>query len=167
MKSIRLMACILIASALPLEISAPVLSQTVSRDSGRLSRPAPSLMATDKEVNEFFEKYTERYQKKDLDGFLWLFSLKAMQNQRGGLPEIRQTYSDFFNRSQSLKNSIEGMKIEIYQNAVEVKARYVIDQILKEGGEKRVWRGSIRWVLTKEEGTLKILSLDYHHEKTP
>ncbi|HUL30434.1 MAG TPA: hypothetical protein VLZ03_08270, partial [Thermodesulfobacteriota bacterium] len=160
-------ACILIASALPLRMSAPVLSQTVSRDPGRLSRPAPSLMATDKEVNDFFEKYTERYQKKDLDGFLWLFSLKAMQNQRGGLPEIRQTYSDFFNRSQSLKNSIEGMKIEIYQNAVEVKARYMIDQILKERGEKRVWKGSIRWVLTKEEGTLKILSLDYHHERTP
>ena len=167
MKSVRLIACILIASVLPLRMSAPVLSQTVSREPGRLSRPTSSLMATDKEVNEFFEKYTERYQKKDLDGFLWLFSLKAMQNQRGGLPEIRQTYSDFFNRSQSLKNSIEGMKIEIYQNAVEVKARYMIDQILKEGGEKRVWKGSIRWVLTKEEGTLKILSLDYHHEKTP
>ena len=59
------------------------------------------------------------------------------------------------------------MKIEIYQNAVEVKARYVIDQGLKEGGQKKVWRGSIRWVLIKEEGTLKILSLDYQHQKTP
>jgi hypothetical protein len=58
------------------------------------------------------------------------------------------------------------MKIEIYENAVEVKARYEVDQILKGGGEKP-WKGHIRWVLVKEDGALKILSLDYQHRKTP
>jgi hypothetical protein len=76
-------------------------------------------------------------------------------------------YADFFDQSISLQNSIEGMKIEIYQNAVEVKARYVIGQVLKKGGERRVLKGSARWVLIKEDGTLKILSIDYKHEKTP
>jgi hypothetical protein len=67
----------------------------------------------------------------------------------------------------SLQNSIEDMKIEIYQNAAEVKARYVVAQELKKGGEKKVLKGSGRWVLIKEDGMLKILSLDYKHEKTP
>ena len=167
MKSTRFVICILAALAVLLGMNMLVPPQAISRDLGKSSPPLPSLMATEGEVNEFFGQYTDRYQKRDLDGFLWLFSLKAVQNQRGGLPEIRRTYNEFFNRSQSLKNSIEGMKVEVYQNAVEVKARYVIDQVLKEGGEKKVWQGSIRWVLIREEGTLKILSLDYHHEKTP
>jgi hypothetical protein len=56
------------------------------------------------------------------------------------------------------------MKIEIYQNAVEAKARYEIEQLMKIGGEKKVWRGQIRWILGKEDGVLKILSLDYQHQ---
>ena len=167
MKSTHFVMCILVALAVSSGINTLLPSQSAGSDLRKSSRSLPSLMATEQEVNDFFEKYMERYQKKDLDGFLWLFSLKAVQNQRGGLPEIRQTYNDFFNRSQSLKSSVEGMKIEIYQNGVEVKARYVIDQVLKEGGERKVWKGSIRWVLIKEEGILKILSLDYQHEKTP
>jgi hypothetical protein len=167
MKSIPLMICILVGLGAPLWMNILVPSQAVGRDLPILSRPLPSLMAAEEDVKEFFRKYTERYDEKEIGGFLRLFSLKARQNQRGGLPEIRQIYSDLFSRSQSLKNSIEEMKIEIYQNAVEVKARYVIDQVLKEGGQKKVWRGSIRWVLIKEEGTLKILSLDYQHQETP
>ena len=167
MKSIFSMICILVALALSLCVNILTPSQTAGRDLPVLSRPPLPLIATQDDVNEFFKKYIERYEKKDIDGFLWLFSLKAAQNQRGGLPEIREIYSDFFGRSQSLKNSIEEMKIEIYQNAVEVKARYVIDQVLKGGEERKVLRGSIRWVLTKEEGTLKILSLDYRHQKNP
>jgi hypothetical protein len=43
----------------------------------------------------------------------------------------------------------------------------VVAQELKKGGEKRVLKGSARWVLIKEGGLLKILSIDYKHEKTP
>jgi hypothetical protein len=48
---------------------------------------------------------------------------------------------------------------------LEVRARYEIEQILKMGGEKKVWRGNIRWVLGKENGVLRILSIDYQHQK--
>jgi hypothetical protein len=167
MKSILSMICLLVALSVPLGTNLLVPSQTVGGNLRKSFSPLASLVATEGEVNEFLEKYRVRYQERDLDGFLWLFSLKAVQNQQGGLAEIRQIYDEFFSRSQSLKNSIEDRKIEIYQNAVEVKARYVIDRVLKEGGGKKVLRGSIRWVLIKEEGMLKILSLDYHHQKTP
>jgi hypothetical protein len=126
----------------------------------------PSLMATEQEIRGFFDEYVKRYNKMDVDGFLWLFSLKARQNQRDGLPEIRILYSEFFNQMISVQNSIEEMKIEIYQNAAEVKARFSVNQVLKKGGEKKVLKGSGRWVLIKENGLLKILSIGYKLEKT-
>jgi hypothetical protein len=127
--------------------------------------PKP-LIATEKEVNQFFVNYIDRYTQKDIEGFLSLFFSKAIQNQKDGLGGIRKIYNDFVNQSQELQYRIEDMKIEIYENAVEVKARYEVNQILKGGGEK-LWKGHIRWVLVKEDGALKILSLDYQHRKTP
>lgn len=133
-----------------------------------LSGPSPSrLIATDIEVSQFFNNYIERYTRKDMEGFLWLFSSKVLQNQRAELEDIRESYSNFFNESLDLQYGIEDRKVEIYENAVEVKARYKIEQIVKKSGERKVWRGRIRWVLIKEDRTLKILSIDYQHEKTP
>jgi hypothetical protein len=62
---------------------------------------------------------------------------------------------------------MEDRKVEIYENGVEVKARYVIEQTMMKSGEIRVWKGKGRWVLIKEGGDLKIFSIDYQNEKTP
>ena len=129
-----------------------------------LSKP---LIATEEEVRQFINNYIARYAQKDIHGFLSFFSSKAIQNQKDGLEGIRKIYTDFFNMSQELRYRIEEMKIEIYQNAVQVKARYEVNQILKKGEKRKVWRGNIRWVLEREEGALKIISLDYQHEKSP
>jgi hypothetical protein len=58
------------------------------------------------------------------------------------------------------------VRIEIYQNGVEVQARYELVQMLKKSGEKKIWKGDIRWRLVKEDGTLKILFLDYQPQKS-
>ena len=145
----------------------PMLSQKIVPNLSAQAPSSPPLMATEQEVKGFFAKYIERYNNKDIEEFLSFFSLKAKQNQQDGLPEIRKLYSDFFNEVISLQNSVEEMKIEIYQNATEVKARYAVTQVLKKEGEKRVMRGSARWILIKEDGVLKILSIDYKHDKTP
>jgi hypothetical protein len=132
------------------------------------SEPSQSpLIATEEEVKQFFANYIDLYTKKDLDGFLSLFSLRAVQDHRDRLDAIRRIYTDFFNESQEIRYQMENTKIEIYQNAVEVKASYEVDQMLRKGGEKKVWRGHIRFVLVKENGALRILSLDYQHQKSP
>ncbi len=166
-KPIVFILWILIAWLLPLSLHDSVPFLSVLEAGSAAIRSLPPLMATEQEVRGFFERYIERYNKMDLDGFLWLFSLEAKQNQKDGLPEIRMIYNDFFSRSESLQLSIEDMKIDIYQNAAEVKARYSVNQVLKKGGEKRVLKGSGRWVLIKKDGMLKILSIDYKHKKTP
>jgi curved DNA-binding protein CbpA len=124
----------------------------------------PSLLATEEEVKKFLDHYANGYHRKDTYGILSLFSSKAVQNQKDGLEEIRKRYADFFNEGHGIRYSLQDLKIEIYQNAVEVKARYEIEQIEKTTGEKEVWRGPVRWVLIKEDGKLRILSLDYQYQ---
>lgn len=124
------------------------------------------LIATEEEVKQFLAKYIDRYVNKDIEGFLSLFSKQAVQNHKENKEEIRKIYSHFFNESLNLQLKLEGLKIELYENAAEVRATYQIDQIRKESGDRRSWRGRIRWLLGKESGTLKIVSLEYRHQKT-
>jgi hypothetical protein len=124
-----------------------------------------SSVATEEEVRQFFKHYIERYVHKDLHGFLSLFSSKAIQNQKEGLEGIRRIYETFFNQSEELHYHMEDTKIEIYQSAVVVKARYEIQQILEK--EKKIWQGRIQWILVKEEGGLRISSLNYQNQKVP
>ena len=165
MKTVRLIVSIMIVLAICLLVNTDAQSQ---RDVKKPFVPGPSssrLIATDIEVSQFFDNYIERYTRKDREGFLWLFSSRALQNQRAEREEIRESYSNFFNESLELQYGIEDRKVEIYENAVEVKARYKIEQIVKKSGKRKVLRGRIRWVLTREEGELKILSIDYQNEK--
>jgi curved DNA-binding protein CbpA len=124
-------------------------------------------VAKEEEVRRFFVVYMDDYTRKNIDDFLSLFSPKAIQNGKDGFDGIRKIYSNFFGQSEELKYRLEDMKIEIYENLVEVKARFGVDQILRRRAEEKIWRGNIGWVLVKEEGVLKILSLDYQNDKPP
>ena len=127
----------------------------------RVVSSRPSLLAKEEEVKQFFSNYVDRYNRKDVGGFLSFFSSKAIQNQTEGLEAIGDLYTQFIDQSEELRYQIEGMKIEIYQHRVDVKARFRLDQKLKKDGEEKVREGNIRWVLVREEGRLKISSLDY------
>ena len=123
-------------------------------------KPSP-FIAEETEIRQFLVDYRDRYIQRDTAHFLQMFSLNAVQNQKQKTDDIRRIYENFFNQSKDLQYLIEDVSIEIYQNAVEVKARYKVDQTLKKGGERKLWKGPIRWVLVKEDGALKILLLDY------
>ena len=147
--------------------SASDSSASTKRDDRSQIAKLPASIATEEEVKKLFNHYVERYNKKDIQGFLSLLSPKVVQNQKDGLEEIRRIYENFFYQSLELRYSVEDMKVEIYQNAVEVKARYEVDQILRIDGEKKIWKGRIQWMLVKEDGVLKIISLNYRHDNTP
>lgn len=122
--------------------------------------------AEEEEVAQFFEKYIKWYTQKDLKGFLSLFSSKAIQNQKDEFDEIRKAYMKFFDQSQYLQYQLRDLKINIHPNRVEAEGYYEIDQTLKKKGDRKSWKGSIRWTLVRENGALKILCLDYKHEKS-
>ncbi|UCD70764.1 MAG: hypothetical protein JSW70_07090 [Syntrophobacterales bacterium] len=122
------------------------------------------------------EHYKNRYTRKDIDGFVSLFSSKSVQNERDGFDDIKKIYSDFFHQSRELRYHLEDMRIKIYkevlvfglfyESAISVEAHYKVDQILKKTGKKRVWEGDVRWILIRENGALRILSLDFKHQKS-
>jgi hypothetical protein len=88
------------------------------------------------------------------------FSNRAIQNQKDRLEGIKKIYFTFFNQSLELKYRLSDLKIEIYQNVVNVNAQYELDQISRNG-RRNAFRGSIQWVLAREGGELKIVSLHY------
>jgi curved DNA-binding protein len=145
----------------------PVQKPETSVKAGKVVFLPPSPLAKEEEVTQFFSNYIDRYNQKDIDGFLSFFSSNAIQNQKDGLKEIRNIYSKFFDQSQELRYQVEGMEMGVYQNAVEVKARFRVDQRLKKPREEKTWKGNIRWVLVREDGVFKISSLDYQNEKSP
>jgi ketosteroid isomerase-like protein len=122
------------------------------------------LIAKDEEVRKFFANYVGRYNRKDLIGFMSFFSNRAIQNQKEGLEGIKKIYFTFFNQSLELKYRLTDLKIEFYQNAINVKAQYELDQLSKNG-RRNAFRGSIQWVLAREGEGLKIVSLDYQQTK--
>jgi len=144
-----------------------VQKQEPSVKAGKVVSLPPLPLAKEEEVKRFFSRYIDRYNQKDIDGFLSFFSSKAVQNQKDGVKGIRNIYTEFFGESQELRYQVEGMEIEVYQNAVEVKARFRVDQRLKKPREEKTWKGNVRWVLVREDGVLKISSLDYQNEKSP
>ncbi len=152
---------------MPAVRSMPDSSASAKKDRRSPVAEFPSPIATDEEIKNFLDHYTERYNKKDLQGFLSLFSSKAIQNQKDGWGGIRRIYENFFQQSLALRYSMQGATVEVYQNAVEVKARFEVDQILRKDGERKLWKGRIQWMLVKEEGALKIISLNYKHDSTP
>ncbi len=133
-------------------------SQTVNPQSER--RP---LIVSEEEVKKFLDAYIDRYTRKDVDGFLFLFSPRAVQNRQLGFEEIRMAYVSFCDQSEEIRYRLEDVKEEIYENGVEIKARYELVQLLKNGEKKRS-KGQIRWLLVKEDGALKILFLDFQNQ---
>ncbi len=119
------------------------------------------------EVKQFIEDYIDRYEQKDIQGFMNLFSLKAIQNQREGFEAIRKIYKNFFEQSQKLHYRMEEVKINMDPHRVEVRARFHVDQRLKKGEVEKIWKGNIHWVLVKEDGVFKIVALNYQYEKPP
>ncbi len=150
-----------------LQVETDARIQLAAGDRFMLDPSSSRLIATEQEVKQFFDTYAERYMSKDVDAFLRLFSSKAVQNQHDGLPGITEIYGKFFDQAQTLRCRFEDRKVEIYENAVEVKARYQIEQIRRQSLERKILRGQIRWVLIKEDGILKILFVDYKHENAP
>ncbi|MBP1714625.1 MAG: hypothetical protein H6Q42_2828, partial [Deltaproteobacteria bacterium] len=78
---------------------------------------------------------------------------------------IRKTYENFFAQMESVNYQIVITGIEPRQDQVEVKAQYELEGIVAKGRKMQTWKGQIRWVLVREGGALKILSLDYQPSK--
>jgi len=129
-------------------------------------RPGRPVLARPDEVEKFFEDYLRCYTQKDIQGFLGFFSAGAVQNRKENIDEIRRIYTRFFDQSESLLYQLKHPAIEILPGNAQVKASYEIKQTLKTG-DTRLWKGNIEWALIRENGELKISSIQYQHDRSP
>ena len=143
----------------------------VPRETGRITGPdnariaslptPPPAIASEQEVRDFFANYVIRYNRKEVEKFISFFSPKAVQNQKDDVSRIQKTTQDFFDQLEAVRYQLAISKIEPHQDRVEVRAQYELEGILMKGRKSQTWKGQIRWVLVRENGALKILSLDY------
>jgi|GEM_PF-589722 len=131
----------------------------------KLAIPEKTIPPKEEEVKKFLAGYVSKYNQKDIDGFLSHFSARAIQNQKYNLGEIKKIYTTFFDRSQELNYILQEVQTADHPQGLEVKAKYELHQVTKKDGEKKSWKGQIRWILVRENGQLKIISLDYQHQK--
>ncbi len=118
------------------------------------------------EVRQFLARYTDRYNHKDIEGFISFFSPNAVQNQKDDIEKIRKIYASFFQQNEEIRYKISNLKIDPHKNGLQVMADYELEGILRKGRERKVWKGQVRWVLIEEKGALKVLSLDYQSQKS-
>ena len=123
-------------------------------------------VAEEDEVERFFENYLSCYTQRDIDSFLGFFSPRAVQNRKENIDEIRKTYAQFFNQSESLLYHLKNPKIDIFPDNAQVRASYEIRQVLRTG-DTRLWKGNIEWALMREDGKLKIFDIQYQHDRSP
>jgi hypothetical protein len=121
-------------------------------------------LAKEEEVKEFFARYVEEYNRKDIGSLISFFSPRVVQNQKYGFNDIIKMYSNFFNESQELAYRVKIDSIEINPIEAKIAGTYILEQIPK-GGKAKLWRGNIQWTLIQERGMLKIRTLRYQHTK--
>jgi ketosteroid isomerase-like protein len=151
------------AKAIPLPPNKTAIPEAAKIPTSSLGLPAVS---RESEVKQFLAGYTDRYNRKDIEGFLSFFSPKAVQNQKDDIEKIRKVYASFFQQNEELRYTVRNVKIEPHKDGLQVMGDYELEGILKKGRERKVWRGQVRWVLMKDKETLKVLSLDYQPQKS-
>ena len=118
------------------------IGKVVSQESAKIDKPKPTVMesppppkpetlakvekrvANEEEVRQFLANYIDRYVRKDINGFLSLFSSKAIQNGKDRLEKIREIYVRFFDQSEELTYRLDDIKVSI--NGSEAEAMAVI-----------------------------------------
>jgi len=112
------------------------------------------------EVHQFIHEYTARFMKLELDPFMELFSEKAVENRMLPYSDIREAYRKTIEGSRSIKYNLLIDSVQPFPRSVFVMGRYQIIQAFKLGGET-TFSGDIQWDLIRENGSLKIMEVNY------
>jgi hypothetical protein len=120
-----------------------------------------SAPSSEDEVKSFFDEYTSRYMGKDIEGFMALFSKEAVENRMLPYADIRELYHKTFANSDSLRYHLKVYTIQPFTHRVLVRGRYEILQNIKGKNRLKTFSGDIQWNLIRENGSLKIMGINY------
>lgn len=114
------------------------------------------------EVFSFLSQYIGAYEEGDIARFIGFFSKYAMENNSLRYSDIRQFYAKNFEGNR-YSYTLENVLIEKRGYAIIVWGDYSIKKIA-DSDKATEAHGTIQWTLTREEGTLKVLRIDYERK---
>ena len=115
---------------------------------------------TKEEVEDFMQRYVNSYNRNDLNAFMSLFSRSAVENNIMDYDEIRNAYRENFDEKinyyklQNMHIKIEGINALVY-------GTYNINRYLSAEDRWLRFSGKISWKLSRENNSLKIVSINY------
>ena len=115
---------------------------------------------TMEEARQFVDEYSARFIKLELDPFMELFSMKAVENRMLPYADIRRAYQKTIAGSRSIMYQLKIYTIQTSLQSALVRGHYEIVQAFKKGREV-AFKGDIQWDLIRENGVLKIREIDY------
>jgi hypothetical protein len=117
------------------------------------------------EVRKFLDEYMSRYMKKDINVFMSFFSKGAIENRLLLYGNIYEIYQKTFDNSDALQYHLEVYSIQIFGQSAYVSGRYKVIQTLKEKSRNKIFQGNIQWYLIRENGSLKIMEMNYGRDR--
>jgi curved DNA-binding protein CbpA len=126
---------------------------------GSSQSPRDERADLENEVYLFIAQYMSAYEQGDIDKFMDFFSKSAVENDNLPYQWIRDSYQRNF-KSGRYRYTFKNMEVQKRDDGIVVKGSYVINKLT--GDDKvNVTSGNIRWTLSREKGTLKIVKLEY------
>jgi len=135
----------------PIAKVAPIMPTTKERQEQTL-----------KKIEGFLHDYTKSYEDKDLLSFTRFFDLDAKENGES-LAEILPTYSDLFQKSDTIKLDISILKWENSERILQIDGRFKIN-IRYKTGDRVQGAGSISFLMREVEGQLSIKETSYQFD---
>ncbi|MEW6002613.1 MAG: DnaJ domain-containing protein [Nitrospirota bacterium] len=112
----------------------------------------------EKEVNLFIGQYIRAYEEGDIDKFMQLYSKSALENSRLRYNDISRAYKKNFEGNR-YKYFITNVQFRKKGENIVVTGQYIITKLKDDTGS--FVKGEIIWTLSREEGKLKIVKVEY------
>jgi curved DNA-binding protein CbpA len=110
------------------------------------------------EVRLFIVHYILAYEKGDIEGFIKFYSKSAIENNKMDYEEIRKRYKKNFEKGR-YKYGLNNAQLQKSGDNIIVTGEYILKNVNKD--KAIPIKGNIRWVLSREDGALKIMKSDY------
>lgn len=114
---------------------------------------------TQRKIEDFLSDYTKSYEEKDLLSFTRFFDLDAMENGVA-LAKILPTYSDLFQKADTILFEISVLKWEDSENILNMEGRFNI-RIRYQTGDTIQGAGPISFLMRDMKGRLSIKEITY------
>jgi len=113
------------------------------------------------EVRYLINKYIDHFKALDHAGVMSLFSKDAVENRMLPYNDIAGSYAQMFSVTSQFIYHLKLDTVETYTKSARASGQYEIIQTLKKSNEMRIYSGKIQWEIVPENGSLKIIRLNY------